>query len=76
MNRISIILFGSTPRAVEFNQGDTLGDIVSRLSSDAFPLARVQTWFHNGSPVGNPNTFVLEDGMEVGGTPKIDGGRA
>ena len=70
------MITGATPRSIDFTDGETLGEIVKRLSSTNFPLNKVQSWYCEGAPVGNLDTFKLEEGMHVGGTPKIDGGRA
>jgi len=76
MNQVTIMITGATPRTVDFRPGETLGQLSKRMASTSFPLNRIQTWYCGDAPVGNPDTFKLEGGMTVGGTPKIDGGRA
>jgi hypothetical protein len=74
--RIEILIPGKTPRNIEIRDGETLSQVVNRVASDEFPVNRVQSWYCNQVPVGNASTFVLQTGMSLAGTPKVDGGNA
>ena len=75
MNRITIMIPGKTPRSIEIREGETLGDVVSRTSSDEFPINNVQSWYCDSLPVSNASTLELKDGQVLAGTPKVGGGQ-
>ena len=74
MNQIKIMITGSSPRTVNFENGETLSDLVARLSTSDFPLNKVHTWYANSSPVSSAKTLQLTRGMVLAGAPKVDGG--
>ena len=76
MNQVKIMITGAAPRNVNINSGETLGQLVGRLSSSDFPLNKVNSWYADGTPVGNSKSFVLRSGMTLAGAPKVDGGNA
>ena len=76
MNRITIMIPGKTPRNIEIAEGETLSDVVQRVSSDEFPIHKVQSWYCNSLPVSSASSFELKAGQMLAGTPKVDGGNA
>ena len=75
MTQVKIMITGSSPRNVNFRDGETLSDLVARLSTSDFPLNKVSSWYANGTPVGSAKTLALSPGMTLAGAPKVDGGR-
>jgi hypothetical protein len=75
---VTIIIPGKAPRNLNFEHGETLADLVSRVANAEFPIHKVQTWYDAGSgaPIGSASSFSLTEGMQLAGTPKVDGGRA
>ena len=74
MNQIKIMITGSAPRSVNFRPGETLGDLVARLSTSDFPLNKVHTWYADSVPVTTVKSFPLTNGIVLAGAPKVDGG--
>lgn len=74
MNQVKIMITGSAPRNVNFRDGETLSQLVDRLSTSDFPLKKVSSWYANGTPVGSPKNLTLKAGMTLAGAPKVDGG--
>ena len=76
MNKVKIMITGTSPREVNFNDGETLAQFIDRLAgSSDLPLRKVSSWYANGSPVSSAQTLVLTNGMKLMGAPKVDGGR-
>lgn len=74
MNTVKIMITGSSPRTVNFQPGETLSDLVARLSSSDFPLNKVHSWYADSTPVASAQTLSLRSGMVLAGAPKVDGG--
>ena len=75
---VTIIIPGKAPRTLNFEDGETLADLVSRAANAEFPIHKVQTWYDAGSgaPIGSASSYALNAGMQLAGTPKVDGGIA
>jgi hypothetical protein len=71
------MITGSSPREVNFNQGETLSQLIERLAgSSDLPLRKVSSWYADNTPVASAKTLVLRNGMKLMGAPKVDGGNA
>jgi len=77
MHKLRILISGQSPIETNFNEGESLGEVLSRLESDGLLAARkISTFYVDGKPVANVHDVVLQDGMTVAGAPKVEGGNA
>ncbi len=74
MNTVKIMITGSASRTVNFEPGETLSDLVARMSSSDFPLNKVHSWYADSAPVASAQTLTLRANMVLAGAPKVDGG--
>jgi hypothetical protein len=75
MNKIILLIQGSPRRQVEFQEGDSLADLVRNLRDDAsLKLDKIQRFHADGDVVENPSTLQLRPGMLISGAPKLEGG--
>jgi hypothetical protein len=74
-NRIMLLIQGAPRRAVNFNTGDTLADLVRSLRGDeSLRIDKIQKFHVDGEPVSDPSSVRLVPGMLVSGAPKLEGG--
>ena len=74
-NRVRILLTGLPAKEDSFLEGESISQFATRLSSESFPIGKVQQFYVNGNPVSDPTRTVLRPGDSLSGAPKVDGGR-
>jgi len=73
---IRIMITGSSPRQVPILAGETMSDLVARLSSLDFPLNKVRDWYCNWNEakgydaLPEPDDFILSNGDLIAGAPR------
>jgi len=67
MSTVKILIPGKTPRDIEFQEGETLSQLVSRTDGMELPVQWVHHWHFDGMPVLNPRSFELESGQILAG---------
>jgi len=76
MNTVQILIPGRPPRDIEFQENETLSQLVSRIAIDDWQdgvensVQWVRHWHFDGMPVLNPRSFELESGQCLAGIPE------
>lgn len=71
MNKVKIMIMGFAPREFSARPGETLRDLVRRLSTRDFPLGGVGSWYADSAIVPSAKALILQDGMIIAGAPAM-----
>jgi len=73
-NQVRILVAGVRPTVAEVRDGETLADLAKRLTTGDLPLDRIESFYVNGTPVSDPNAYVVQPGDSIQAARKHVGG--